>query len=1089
MRLAVSVLLAFMTGFVYEVAEQAQFVPDAPPRLSLLRVSTPTPEAEVTITGLPGAVIANSAVVMINLDTGHFATAQAAADGGFSQSVFAPPGASVLLKADPTSDIIRYIQNCRPPQCAINLPQYAGAILHITPATATTAGLSFAGAGLVEDASSPVWTFQGSVYSSELPLGGMLTATGTLVIVSSALQNSGTMRVRAWLSLERLTGPDGAGAMQEHFFASTLLTPTGLPIERLPSVSGGLEQQQRFDLAKTRLDRAEARVEMSLGLPADLLAGYYRPFITFVFEGVPAEVTGARTLAQISLHRRPRGLYLPVLRAGNPAPPRLLWTLLTDTLSNGTRGARAIEDQNRFGVASRVVTQSEQFIIPRAHPITGRPISYRLEPFALTESVGDRGMPPNSPRIPFRFPSGRLTVRLQKPDGSAEVNGPAPFAQARMRGLYDRDGVPLMDGGGQLTDAYQLSTLDPRFEVQFAQEGRYVITLEGVIEDIWGNVWNGGGTYEVWVARSLSLDTAVLPGTPFEVGDLFAPGLVITPALPALIDVRFQLAVNSDPRRMIERTVRGFANRFGYFSAAGKAIVLDSPGEYRVDVTASFRDPQGNLRMGSRTWGGVVAPRNPQLIAHGRRGIDQQPTIGPQWFFRTQLGVPTGGTHVHFPFHSGDVMWLQKSDSVVPHITFQDPIGSVANLIRSRYFWGHPERFAVGEVPLFSSRPDNVDPHLDPARVDLWGYAYSVVQRPLVRVREEIAEDAGALLSLYWRFNEPYAAQVGAGRSGDLPNDIKFQYGAAVLRGAALPGPQYAIYGSTFVLVPDDDPGSGTRVFPPFQGNGGGPGGGPVMKLNGRFFVYVVPRDSPLLTVNLPETMTIAAPGQLDITARPPAGQNLTSGHVSTMMPGFLLQANQLSASAGALSYRYDPVTLARDFPNLDLNPPADVITISLFGQTANSSYAARVLVLHGQEFFNLAPTRAPTRAVASVSAASFSGATLASESIVAAFGTGLAITTQTAATVPLPTSLAGTTISVKDSAGTERLAPLFFVSPGQINYQMPPGTMTGAATVTMTNRYGERSPLAWCRLRRLPQGSLRSMPTGKAWRRPWPCG
>jgi uncharacterized protein (TIGR03437 family) len=95
---------------------------------------------------------------------------------------------------------------------------------------------------------------------------------------------------------------------------------------------------------------------------------------------------------------------------------------------------------------------------------------------------------------------------------------------------------------------------------------------------------------------------------------------------------------------------------------------------------------------------------------------------------------------------------------------------------------------------------------------------------------------------------------------------------------------------------------------------------------------------------------------------------------------------------------------------------------------------------------------------VASVSAASFSGATLASESIVAAFGTGLAITTEAAATLPLPTSLAGTTITVKDSAGAERQAPIFFVSPAQVNYQMPPGTAPGTATVTITNRYGEVS-------------------------------
>src|SRR5207244_5258607 len=71
---------------------------------------------------------------------------------------------------------------------------------------------------------------------------------------------------------------------------------------------------------------------------------------------------------------------------------------------------------------------------------------------------------------------------------------------------------------------------------------------------------------------------------------------------------------------------------------------------------------------------------------------------------------------------------------------------------------------------------------------------------------------------------------------------------------------------------------------------------------------------------------------------------------------------------------------------------------------------------------------------VASVSAASFKLPPIASESIIAAFGSGMATETQIATTTPLPTSLAGTTVKFRDSAGVERLAPLFFVSSGQIN-------------------------------------------------------
>jgi uncharacterized protein (TIGR03437 family) len=89
---------------------------------------------------------------------------------------------------------------------------------------------------------------------------------------------------------------------------------------------------------------------------------------------------------------------------------------------------------------------------------------------------------------------------------------------------------------------------------------------------------------------------------------------------------------------------------------------------------------------------------------------------------------------------------------------------------------------------------------------------------------------------------------------------------------------------------------------------------------------------------------------------------------------------------------------------------------------------------------------------VASVSAASFLGAELAPNSIIAAFGVNLATGVEIGNSSPLPTMLLGTKVSVRDSAGTERLAPLFFVAPTQVNYLMPEGTVPGRASVTITS-------------------------------------
>ena len=85
-----------------------------------------------------------------------------------------------------------------------------------------------------------------------------------------------------------------------------------------------------------------------------------------------------------------------------------------------------------------------------------------------------------------------------------------------------------------------------------------------------------------------------------------------------------------------------------------------------------------------------------------------------------------------------------------------------------------------------------------------------------------------------------------------------------------------------------------------------------------------------------------------------------------------------------------------------------------------------------------------------SVSAASLALGFVAPESVVSGFGANLSTATESASSIPLPTTLAGVSISVRDRTGSERLAPLFYVSPGQLNYQIPPGTAIGEATVSV---------------------------------------
>ena len=1079
------------TDLVLTVSRQAMpFVPDDPPKAALISISPPTAEGEVTLRGAAGAVPPQNAVVAITLETGHFTTAQASTDGSFTAKLFAPAGTSVLVKTDPIGTNVAQLGDSDPVFRDDAIAALPGTIVRV--ADPPGAGIAIGGAGKVILNRLPAWTFHGSTNTQTLAPGDPLRVRGTVRVDSPVLQGTDTLQVNAALRLERADGQsllhDSSGA------ATTFLTPTGLPLERQGQSWATLSGQSRnIPLVKTAATQAAAQVDLTLTLPLDLPAGYYRPFLRVWFPEMPTEDPPSQPFMDVG--QDSHILVLPTIKVGHPAPPRLDWVLLLDTSSNGSRGVVAVEDADRFGIAQRILTSSDTFVIPRLAAASGQPLPYRLEPFVPTVSLssGSGGTPPNVPRIPFRFPSGSLTVTIRHPDGTETVLGPAPFVQPQLKVLVDEEGTSLDEGGGHLKYIYQLSTMDPRFDVAFTQDGLHVLTVEGTIDDIWGHTWTGGGTYEVHVARVLALDTAVLPGTHFEVGDSFNPGLVVSPPMTAEVEVWVQHVPHSDLSQIQERLIRGRTNRFGYFQPAGNSVIFEQPGEYRVDITARGRDVQGQLWMGSRTWGGVAAPVDPLIVAHGRRGIDAQKTIGPQWFFFDD--ILRDGTlrndltpHVPFPFQSDDITWVGQTGDVhssLPLMSFHDPSRQLTALLRQRGLNEHDgtprvrlngpgsftERVVVGETPLFSSRPDGVDPFLDPTKVDLWGYSYRSVQRPLVRVREEIGEEA--IPSAYWRFNDRYANQIGVGAHGDLPGEIKFQYGAAVLHGSALAQSHYAIYGSLFVLIPDDDP-DAARTFPPFQGNGGGPSGGPLLTLkgedidlfihltgvrpgsvletgntfalvgavgptlpakvaytvtapdgnkrpfsgwaneigyyyepednfivdqpgrytvdlrvtydgrtsagqvtapfpqghvlgtaHGRFAVYVVPPHSVPLEVDVPQHDFLTAPADFTVTATAPTGMQLTGGHMTALIPGVVLEDGSLTVEANGLTYDYDPVSLAADVPILDVERDgvpvaADVVTVSLFGEGRDSadqsSYAARILTLHGAEFLNLTP-------------------------------------------------------------------------------------------------------------------------------------
>jgi uncharacterized protein (TIGR03437 family) len=119
-----------------------------------------------------------------------------------------------------------------------------------------------------------------------------------------------------------------------------------------------------------------------------------------------------------------------------------------------------------------------------------------------------------------------------------------------------------------------------------------------------------------------------------------------------------------------------------------------------------------------------------------------------------------------------------------------------------------------------------------------------------------------------------------------------------------------------------------------------------------------------------------------------------------------------------------------------------------------------------------------------SVNAASYRDTPLAPEAITAVFGAELASVTASASSAPLPTSLGGTSVRVRDSTGAERPASLFFVSPNQVNFLIPPETVVGTASIIITNSRSANA-IGLSRIERVAPGiftadaSGRGVPTG----------
>ena len=631
-----------------------------------------------------------------------------------------------------------------------------------------------------------------------------LTVSTSLTLTQAHLASLAAANIKpdsviCLLTAERTFDPQGHLRLPSDERMSTLLTPSGLPIE------GGIQGAvtNRFGYPwRTPVDQLlsvalkaitptngtlMANFEFRQKLPADLPPGIYRIRLDY---GV---AVGKRLYNlngdAFAIRGFPQGrvceshLYTPPIGAngmtvagrwvdGAEVHPRVPWVILNNYNSNGYRGVIAAEDQAWFNLSSRNLIQDD--VILPLYDASGKVVSYNLEPQFPTDTIEERN------NIPWNANSGEITAEITAPGGKTTKFGPYPFVG--------------LTGTWPTTRKAALTAWKP------AQYGQYTVRLTGWIADAWGNRYEGGGTYQFWIAKRMTLATATFQGMAYPVGNRYGRDIGFAPAVPADVEVTARLYPNSDPAAVREVHYTGTAAPAGTFGSAQGVVPLnfDVPGEYWAHVLAKYFDKDGHLWVCSMRHAGVVYPLDSPIVARGKK-INVGGKLVERGDTNFEGYVDEQGeshlAHINFPFQSGDVLLIasdgQRANKIEPVLNWESRDNPAP--------WDSGLQ-AIGYSNLKIKTSNGYSPHLFPEFITDWAYYYGAAPRPGFMGRFIVAEHGTR--APYWPVSvNSFGGQINASNNGDLPGDIYRLIGGVVVREKGKT-PQYAGYLSSAFLLP-----------------------------------------------------------------------------------------------------------------------------------------------------------------------------------------------------------------------------------------------------------------------------------------------
>jgi Zn-dependent metalloprotease len=635
--------------------------------------------------------------------------------------------------------------------------------------------------------------------------GIAVATTVTLGIGDTYLSNLAGAGIKAdklcvLMTAERTFDADGWLRLASDDRMSTLLTPTGLAIEG--GVQGALTNRygyqyrspvdQFVSVATTAVAAAgaggtrTATFSMPATLPSDLPPGLYRlRFDVGVMVG-----TRLYNLNGYSFAVRPFTpetgpcviFYSPVIAASGThasgrlgtigdIPPRIPWVLFYNYNSNGYKGVVADEDAKKFALCERSLI-ADDVILPM-YGDSGNALSYSLEPQFPADTIDPQQ------NIPWDWTRGQISVRIAGPDRSVVDLGTAAFV--------------AKGTNGPTTKQSAFTAWKPQ------AYGRFTVTATGWIADTQGRRYYGGGTYQFWIAKRMTLATATFQGMPYPVGSTYGRDIQFNPAVAADVQVVASLYVGSDPNTVRSITYSGKASPAGLFGAAQGMVSfpLDAAGEYHAKVTATYTDADGHLWVSTMRHAGVVYSEPSPVIARGKKlvvgnqRVDRGDTRSEGW-------VDADGTqhlvHIGFPYNSGDVLLIasegQSANKIEPVLTYQMAGDTSA--------WD-TKLDGVGTTNLRIRTSNGYSPHMFPEYITDLEYYYASAPRPGFMGRFIVADSVSR--APYWAVSpNSFGGQIGASPNGDAPGDIYRLLGGVVLRRQGQ-APMYAGYISSAFLL------------------------------------------------------------------------------------------------------------------------------------------------------------------------------------------------------------------------------------------------------------------------------------------------